>query len=86
MSAIQRNTILQDDVAATPVHRAPIGRPGAWKVADFKPPEDYTINLTGANLRDIEHAIRQIKAVGLGLDDLQREHFEAPSLEPVIDE
>jgi hypothetical protein len=27
-----------------------------------------------------------LKAAGLGLDDLQREHFEVPSLRPVIDE
>ena len=30
--------------------------------------------------------MRQIKAAGLGLDDLQREHFDFPSLLPVIDE
>jgi len=28
----------------------------------------------------------RIKASGLGLDDLQREHFELASLKPVIDE
>src|SRR5437660_5138355 len=70
----------------TPVHGTPIDHPSAWTVADFKTPADYTIELDAAHLRDIEHAIRQIKTAGLGLDDLQREHFEVPSLRPVIDE
>ncbi|HKM73698.1 MAG TPA: hypothetical protein VJX94_27160 [Stellaceae bacterium] len=70
----------------TPVHGTPIDHPSAWTVADFKTPADYTIELDAAHLRDIEHAIRQIKTAGLGLDDLRREHFEPPSLRPVIDE
>ena len=76
----------EDDTPATPMLGAPIDGPGAWKVADFKSPADYTIELSAANLRDIEQAIRQIKAAGLGLDDLQREHFELSSLRPVIAE
>ena len=74
------------DSPLTPVHGTPIDHPSAWTVADFKTPADYTIELDAAHLRDIEHAIRQIKTAGLGLDDLQREHFEVPSLRPVIDE
>jgi hypothetical protein len=70
----------------TPVHGTPIDHPSAWTVADFKTPADYTIEFDAAHLRDIEHAIRQIKTAGLGLDDLKREHFEVPSLRPVIDE
>jgi TfdA family taurine catabolism dioxygenase TauD len=65
---------------------APIDHPSAWKVPDFKSPADYTIDLTTAHQRDIERAVRQIKQAGLGLDDLNREHFECPSLRPVIDE
>jgi hypothetical protein len=86
MSAIRLNTIPDDDAPLTPVYAVPIDHPGAWKVADFKTPADYTIDLTAMQLRDIERAIRQIKAAGLGLDDLQREHFNVPSLRPVIDE
>jgi len=55
-------------------------------VTDFKTPENYTIELDATQLRDIERAMQQIKAAGLGLDDLRREHFEVPSLRPVIDE
>jgi hypothetical protein len=74
------------DAPATPVYRAPIDHPGAWKVADFKSPADYTIELAAAQLGDIHHSVRRIKEAGLGLDDLQREHFELASLRPVIDE
>src|SRR5271155_463670 len=86
MSAIQPNKILEDDAPLTPTYRAPIDHPSAWKVADFKTPADYTIELDATQLRDIERAIQKIKAVGLGLDDLQCEHFDVPSLRPVIDE
>ena len=85
MSAIRTNGILKDNAPLTPVYAAPIDHPGAWKVADFKSPGDYTIEFDASHLRDIERAVRRIKAAGLGLDDLQREHFEVPSLQPVID-
>src|SRR6266851_6688303 len=74
------------DALVTPLYGAPIDQPSAWKVADFETPADYTIELTEAHLRDIEHTIRQIKTAGLSLHDLQREHFELPSLKPVIEE
>src|SRR5579864_2261283 len=70
----------------TPMFDAPIDHPTAWKVADFRTPADYTIELTATNLREIERAIGLINAAGLGLDDLQREHFDVPSLRPVLDE
>jgi len=85
MSAVQPNTIVEGD-AATLVHRAPIAHSSAWKVSDFTTPPNYTIQLDATQLSDIDRAVRQIKAAGLSLDDLQREHFEVPSLRPVIDE
>jgi len=33
------------DTLVTPLCRAPIDHPSAWKVADFKTPADYTIEL-----------------------------------------
>jgi hypothetical protein len=74
------------DLPVTPMCEAPIDHPGAWTVADFPMPGDYTIDLTAAHLREIERAIALIKAPHLGLDDLQREHFDVPSLRPVIEE
>ena len=85
MSAVQPNTIVEGD-AATLVRRAPIDHPSAWKVSDFTTPADDKIELDATQLSDIERAVRQIKAAGLDLDELQREHFEVPSLLPVIDE
>ena len=86
MSAIRQDTTRDDDAPLTPVYGRPIDHPSAWKVADFKTPADYTIDLTATQVGDIGLAMRQIKAAGLGLDDLRREHFEVPSLRPVIDE
>jgi len=86
MSAIRLNTTLDGGAPLTPLYAAPIDHPGAWKVADFKTPADYTIELDAVHLRDIERAIQQIKAAGLGLADLRREHFEVRSLRPVIRE
>jgi len=86
LSAIRRNTTADDDAPLTPVYGTPIDHPGAWKVADFTTAADYTIELDATRLCDIERAIRQIKEAGLGLDDLRREHFDFPSLRPVIDE
>jgi Taurine catabolism dioxygenase TauD, TfdA family len=86
MSAIQSSGILEDASAGTLVHRGPIDHPSAWKVSDFATSADYTIELDATQLRDIEGAICRIKTVGLGLDDLRREHFDVPSLLPVIDE
>jgi hypothetical protein len=74
------------DAPVTPLYGAPIDYPGAWRVHDFSSPADYTIELDATQLRDIERAMEQIKSAGLSLDDLQREHFELPSLAPVIGE
>jgi hypothetical protein len=74
------------DRPVTPMYEAPIDHPGAWKVADFTSPADYTIELTSTHLREIARAIELISAAHLGLEDLQHEHFDVPSLRPVIDE
>src|SRR5216684_3782306 len=81
---ISRNSAI--DPPVTPMFEAPIHHRSPWKVADFRRPADYTIELTATQLRDIERAIELVKTAHLGLDDLQREHFEVPSLRPVIDE
>ena len=85
MSAIRQASHI-DTGPITPAYALPIDHPSAWKPADFTSPAEYTIELTASQLRDVDHAIARIKAAGLGLDDLGREHFELPSLRPVIDE
>ena len=87
MTAIlEARTTHDSDLPATPVFAAPIGHPSAWTVADFRSPADYSVDLEAAQLRDIAAAVRHIKAAGIGLDRLQREHFEVPSLRPVVEE
>ncbi len=74
------------ETPATPVFAAPIRHPSAWTVADFRSPADYSVDLDAAQVRDIAAAVRRIKAAGIGLDGLQREHFEVLSLRPVVEE
>ena len=87
MTAILEARTAQDsDTPTTPVFAAPIEHPSAWTVADFRSPADYSVDLDAAQVRDIAAAVRRIKAAGIGLDGLQREHFEVPSLRPVVEE
>src|SRR3979490_3106749 len=82
---LQARAAHDSDTPATPVFAAPIRHPSAWTVADFRSPADYSLDLDAAQLRDIAAAMRRIKAAGIGLDGLQREHFEVPSLRPVVE-
>ena len=46
MTAILEARTAQDsDTPATPVFAAPIRHPSAWRVADFRSPADYSIDL-----------------------------------------
>jgi hypothetical protein len=83
---LQARTAHDSDTPATPVFAALIRHPSAWTVADFRSPADYSLDLTAAQLRDIAAAMRRIKAAGIGLNGLQREHFEVPSLRPIVEE
>src|ERR1051326_5603193 len=83
---LQARTAQDSDSRASPVFAAPIRHPSAWTVADFRSPADYSIDLAASQLRDIAAAMRHIKAAGIGLDGLQREHFEVPSLRPIVEE
>ena len=87
MKAIhEARTAPDSDAPATTVVDAPILHPSAWTVADFRLPTDYSVDLDAAQLRDIAAAMRRIKAAGIGLDGLQRQHFEVPSLRPIAEE
>src|SRR2546429_7349164 len=83
---LQARTAHDSDTPATPVFAALIRHPSAWTVADFRSPADYSVDLDAAQLRDIAAAMQRIKAARIGLDGLQREHFEVPSLRPVVEE
>ena len=83
---VEARTAQDSDTPATPTFAAPIRHPSAWTVSDFRSPADYPVDLDAAQLRDIATAMRRIKAAGIGLDGLQREHFEVPSLRPIVEE
>src|SRR5690242_13823350 len=83
---LEARTAQESDTPATPVFAAPIRHPSAWTVADFRSPADYSIDLDAAQSSDIAAAVRRIKAAGIGLDGLQREHFEVPSLGRMVEE
>jgi hypothetical protein len=83
---LEARTVQDSETPATPIFAAPVRRPSAWTVADFRSPADYSVDLDAAQLRDIAAAMRRIKAAGIGLDGLQREHFKGPSLRPVVEE
>jgi hypothetical protein len=85
-AALQTTVISESEAPATAILRARIEHPSAWKVADFPTPADYAIELGASHLRDIERAMRRIKDAGLSLGELRREHFDLPSMQPVIDE
>src|SRR5258706_2414127 len=70
------------DGPLTPTYGPPIDHSSAWKVADFTTPADYTIELDATHLRDIGHAVRQLKAAGLGLDDLPERKLAWPTADP----
>jgi len=83
---LEPRTAQDSDTPATPVFAAPIRHPSAWTVTNFRSPADYSVDLDATQLRDIAAAMRRIKAAGISLDGLQREHFEVPSLRPVVEE
>src|SRR5207302_6640419 len=83
---VEARTAQDSDTPATPIFASPIRHPSAWTVADFRSPADYSVDLDAMQLRDIAAAMRRVKAAGISLDGLQREHFEVPSLRPVVEE
>jgi hypothetical protein len=85
-AALDAMKVIDADTPATAVHTASIDHHSAWRVSDFRSPADFTLELTRLQLAEISGAIRQVTEAGLTLNDLRREHFELPSLKPLIDE
>jgi Taurine catabolism dioxygenase TauD, TfdA family len=74
-----------DQAPATPVIRRHIDHPSAWKVADFRSPADYSIDLAPAELADIESCVKAVRALGLKLEDIERKHFPLPTMADTIE-
>jgi hypothetical protein len=74
-----------DQAPATPVIRRHIDHSSAWKVADFRSPADYSIDLAPAELADIESCVKAVRALGLKLEDIERKHFPLPTMAGTIE-
>jgi hypothetical protein len=85
MTDLSQLRFAADRAPATPVYRRPIGGRGAWKSTDFTSPADYTIELTPANLSDVDEAVRDVRARGLQLADIEQAHFPLPTLAGAFD-
>lgn len=60
--------------------RTPIDHPSAWRSSDFVSPDEFAIDLEPRHLQAFERALERIRAEGLGLDDIERRHFEVPEI------
>jgi len=60
--------------------RTPIDHPSAWRSSDFASRDEFAIDLQPRHLRAFERALERIRAEGLGLDDIERRHFEVPEI------
>ena len=60
--------------------RTHIDHPSAWRSSDFASRDDFAIDLGPRHLHTFERALEDIRAAGLGLDDIERRHFEVPEI------
>ena len=69
-----------------PALREPITGPSAWTGAEMRRRKDeWTYRLSPAEVAEIEAAVKEVRARGLDLADITREHFPLPTLGPVLD-
>ncbi len=71
--------------AALPSRRK-IEGPSAWTGADMRTREaEWSYRLSSSEIDEIEAALRLVRARGLDIADIRREHFPLPTLGPVLD-
>ena len=58
----------------------PVDHPAAWKASDFASLADVTVTWDQRHIDAVEDAYRKIEEAGLGLDDVEREHFRVPTI------
>jgi hypothetical protein len=59
---------------------AVIDHPSAWKGSDFASKDDIAFDLEPRHLDAFARAMDKIRRQGLGLDDVERAHFEVPEI------
>ena len=66
--------------------RPPIEGPSAWTGAEMRRREaEWTYRLSPSEVAEIEAAVAAVRAQGLELAEIRREHFPLPTLGPVLD-
>ncbi len=64
----------------TKICRERIDHPCAWRGSDFESKDDFAFDLEARHLDAIARAMDQVRAEGLGLDDIERAQFELPEI------
>ena len=62
------------------IRRTPIPGPAAWRGEDLRRDESWRIDLSDAEVAELERAMAGVRERGLGLGDLGREDFPLPTL------
>lgn len=66
-------------IRSTPVHKAPITGPGAWRRADFSGPADWSYRLQPQTLAELDQAVEAVRERGKNISTLAAADFPLPS-------
>ena len=58
--------------------------PGAWYGREMRARDDWSVNLDGASLEEVERAVAGVEARGLSILDIGRDDFPLPLLGPEL--
>lgn len=73
-------------MALSLVRREPITGATAWTAADLTDPDEYTLHLDEATLREMRQALQAIHAVGKDINTVHAEDFSLPSFTGLAEE
>jgi hypothetical protein len=62
------------------IRRAPLSGPAAWRGPDLEHDASWRVEITAAEIRELETAVRRVRERSLALADVQRDDFALPTL------
>jgi hypothetical protein len=68
------------------IRREPLATPAAWRGADLARRSDWIVDLTAADVADLENALAAVGARHVAMGAMRREDFPLPTLAPRIAE
>src|SRR6185436_11843894 len=68
------------------IRREPLATPAAWRGADLAHRSDWIVDLTAADVADLENALAAVGARDVAMGAMRREDFPLPTLAPRIAE